>query len=63
MLRTLLARHSTRLLVAGSGNGTTNIKSNLHKYREFSTTGVDLVSAFEDLFNLILENKAEMFAN
>ena len=44
MLRTLLARHSTRLRVAGSNNG---IKCNLHKYRAFSTTGVDLVRALE----------------
>ena len=44
MLRALLARHSTRLLVAGSGNGSGTIKTDLHKYRQFSATAVDLVS-------------------
>ena len=52
VLRALLARHSTRLLVAGSGNGSGSgtIKTDLHKYRQFSATAVDLVSD-QQMFN------------
>ena len=39
-----MARHSTRLLVARGSNGSGAIKTDLHKYREFSATAVDLVS-------------------
>ena len=44
VLRALLARHSTRLLVGRGSNGSGTIKTDLHKYREFSATAVDLVS-------------------